>query len=88
VFFFRILGTIMVDAKPDRRKVDWELGKQLKVEEQRSVDVKPTDKPPKVVAPKVDVVAHKVDFRIKFTTKRNFKEHGHMLSWVRDLAVK
>jgi hypothetical protein len=71
VFFFRILGTIMVDAKPskeDRHKVDCVLGKQPKVEEQRNVDAKPTDKPPKVVAPKVDVVAHKVDFHIKFTT--------------------
>jgi hypothetical protein len=81
----------MVDAKSskeDRHKVYCELCKQPKVEQQRNVDAKPTDKPPKVVAPKVDVVAHKVDFCIKFTTERNFEEREHMLSWVRDLAVK
>ncbi|MCI31519.1 hypothetical protein A2U01_0052731, partial [Trifolium medium] len=40
----------MVDAKPskeDRHKVDIKLGKQSKVEEQRNVDAKSAEEPPK-----------------------------------------
>jgi hypothetical protein len=73
----------MVDAKPrkeDRNKVDSELDKQPQVEEQHNVDAKSADEPPKVVAPKVDVVVPKVDFLIEFTTERKFKQRVHMLS--------
>ncbi|MCH89189.1 otubain [Trifolium medium] len=74
-------------CKDDRHEIDIKIGKQPKVEEQRNVDAKTTDEPPKVVAPKVDV-AHKVDFRIEFTTERKFDDREQMLSWVHDLSFK
>jgi hypothetical protein len=81
----------MIDEKPskeDMHKVDSELGKQPKVEDQRNVDAKEANKPHMVVAPKVDLVTPKVDFSIEFTMERKFKQRGHIFSWVRDLAVK
>ncbi|MCI25001.1 FAR1-related protein, partial [Trifolium medium] len=74
-------------CKDNRHEVDIKIGKQPKVEEQRNVDAKTGDEPPKVVAPKVDV-AHKVDFCIEFTTERKFDDREQMLSWVRDLSFK
>jgi hypothetical protein len=60
------------------------------MEEQINVEEKSVYEQPNidVAAPEVVVVAHKVYFRIQFTTGRKFEQRNHMLSWVRDLAEK
>ncbi|MCI49572.1 hypothetical protein A2U01_0070816, partial [Trifolium medium] len=59
-------------SKEDRHKIDINLGKQPKVEEQHNVDAKSANKPPKVEVPKVN-------FCIQFTMERKFDDREEMV---------
>jgi hypothetical protein len=94
-YFSRIIGNYINEptrAKEEEKimhKVGIRLGKRSIVEEEQSnVDGKPAEKPPTVdaVAPVVVGVPRKIDYRIEFTTDREFEQRSDMLTWVRDLS--